>query len=118
MTDTPAELPECPERAEFEKAFAAWDGSRDGLERDGEDNASGDYSFARARGAWWGWQAARRAPIPEAAEIVKRLRRSYATASNDDTSTPMTEKRFRHVARLAAIEDAADLLETLTGVRK
>lgn len=44
------------------------------------------------------------------AHLVARLRAAFVTASNDDMSKPGTPERERHVARLAAMDDAADAL--------
>jgi hypothetical protein len=55
-------------------------------------------------------------PLPpqggDAREIVKRLRHTVLTATNDDYSAQSTEKRDRHIARLEAIQDAIDFLES------
>jgi hypothetical protein len=44
-------------------------------------------------------------------DLVKRLRHAGTTATNDDMSEPMSEKRLRHTARIAVIDEAADALE-------
>jgi hypothetical protein len=46
-------------------------------------------------------------------DLAGRLKLSYATASNDDYSKPMTRERERHVARLEAISDAITELAAL-----
>lgn len=50
-------------------------------------------------------------PLPEPASIAQALRHSIRTASNDDLSEPMTEKRTRHVARIEAMHAAVEYLE-------
>lgn len=45
-----------------------------------------------------------------ASPAIRHLRRAIATAQNDDISEAGTEKRQRHVHRIAAMEEAASLL--------
>lgn len=52
--------------------------------------------------------------LPATASLVRRLRRSVVTASNDDHSKPGTVERRRHLARVATMERAAEFLEGLT----
>lgn len=52
--------------------------------------------------------------LPATASLVRRLRRSVVTASNDDYSKPGTVERRRHLGRVAAMERAAEFLEGLT----
>ena len=49
-------------------------------------------------------------PLPERSDVIQRLRHAISTASNDDLSAPMSEKRRRHVERVSAMRDAIDLL--------
>ena len=43
-------------------------------------------------------------------DLVERLTRCIVTASNDDYSEAMTDKRTRHIERLEAMSEAADAL--------
>jgi hypothetical protein len=43
-------------------------------------------------------------------DLVERLHLAITTASNDDLSKPMSDKRTRHVERIAVMREAADAL--------
>lgn len=51
-------------------------------------------------------------------DIVFRLIHSITTASNDDVSEPMTEKRRRHVERVDTLREAADEIERLQKIEE
>jgi hypothetical protein len=51
--------------------------------------------------------------MSETVAMEDRLRRAATTASNDDASLPMTEKRERHVERVDAMLAGADELSRL-----
>ena len=46
-----------------------------------------------------------------AQDIVARLNRTLTTMINDDLSVVGTEKRFRHIERTVAVQDAAEWIE-------
>jgi hypothetical protein len=46
-------------------------------------------------------------------DIIERLNHCIVTASNDDLSEPMTEKRQRHIERIEIMADAILEIEAL-----
>lgn len=46
-------------------------------------------------------------------DVIDNLRRAMTTASNDDLSEPGSDKRHRHVQRLAAMSEAIGEIERL-----
>jgi hypothetical protein len=53
-------------------------------------------------------------PLPNPKDVLERLQKAIVTASNDDISEPMTEKRKRHVERLDAMRDAVTILRAVS----